>query len=187
MDKSEETLRYVTSEELVRTYSPASGIDPWELVQQYHRVLDYKAGHPQLGSSAISSRLDLPRGRVRSRIEGDSPSVPDCLRGLQTAEKKGWINMNPETDTFRGFNILMASVFSGGTISNDLWEPRFAVDDAEAVDRVATALRWVDVEYEVIRSTEQSRATEIRPKSRATLVGRILYCLGAPTGPAVGG
>ena len=74
---------------LMRTHDQPSYRDPWWAVQDHRRVRRAMAGHPDKASSALSSEIDLPRGRIRPWVDGDSE--PDCLRGLGTAQEHGWI------------------------------------------------------------------------------------------------
>lgn len=157
-------------------------MDPVELVEQYHRVLDFSAENPSLGSQAIATRLDLPRERIRTWIREDNSSIPDCVRGLQTAEERGWVRVMPDSDIFKGLNVLVVTILSGGSISADTWDPRFAIDGVDSLDRAVTALRWVDIEFEMIRKTDRERATEIRLKDDGRILGRVLGTLGAPVG-----
>ena len=74
---------------LVRTHDQPSYRDPWRVVQDYRRVRRAMADHPDKASSALSSEVNLPRGRIRPWVDGDSK--PDCLRGLGMAQEYGWI------------------------------------------------------------------------------------------------
>jgi len=44
---------------------------------------------PELGSSALATRLKLPRSRIRPWLEG---SVPDPVRAIERATAYGWLN-----------------------------------------------------------------------------------------------
>ena len=74
---------------LVRTYDQPSYHDPRWVVQDYRRVQRATADYPDRASSTLNSEVNLPRGRIRPRVDGDSK--PDCLRGLETAQEHGWI------------------------------------------------------------------------------------------------
>ncbi|WP_011322698.1 hypothetical protein [Natronomonas pharaonis] len=91
---------------LVETYDPPNYDDPWDAVEDYERVQRYTAKHPQQGSQAVSTAVDLPRGRIRSWVDGDG--MPDCYRCLQTALENGWILNGWEDDTARSMTTLAA-------------------------------------------------------------------------------
>ena len=164
---------------LARTYDARSYADTWDAVRDYHAVLDYHARHPDRGSTAVASALDLPRGRVRSWLEG---SVPDPVRGIQRASEHGWIDPDLDSGTFRGLNALVAWVFSGGSIDSQWYVPRFSVDREANRELIDRAFETLGVEYDFIRSTSAHRATEYRPVEDAAVLGRVLTVLGAPTG-----
>lgn len=173
------TEELIEAQDLARTYSAGSYNDPWELVQDYQRVLEYQARHPNLGSTAVGNALELPRSRVRSWLDG---GIPDPLRGIQRAETHGWLDLDPQSDVFRGLNVLTAWVFSGGSIEGEWYVPRFAVDGEENEERIDCAFEAVGIEYDFIRSSASNRATEYRPKEDGSILGRILALLGAPIG-----
>ena len=50
---------------LARTYDHPSYEDPWGVIEDYKRVQEYHAEHPDVGSHAVAQALDLPRGRIR--------------------------------------------------------------------------------------------------------------------------
>lgn len=174
--------RFIPAEAFVTTYSPPHGVDPVTLYEQYHRVRAFAADNPDLGSAAIANRLDIPRSRVRGWVDEQPPETPDCVRGLQIAEDRGWIDIDPNMDTFKGLNVLVASVFAGGSIAADTFSPIFAVGDGMEIDRLVAACRQVGVDATVERLNEHRRAAEVRPTADAAILGRALHALGAPIG-----
>lgn len=169
----------VRPDALARTYDAGSYADAWDVVRDYHAVLDFHARHPELGSTAIGTALDLPRGRVRSWLEG---SIPDPVRGIQRATKRGWLGSDHNSRRFRGLNALTAWVFSGGSIDSQWYVPRFVVDRETNRSPIDRAFDAVGVEYDFVRSSSSHRATEYRPVEDGTLLGRVLAVLGAPVG-----
>lgn len=169
----------------VRTYNPPAFPDPIDLLEEYYDVIRFAAEHPNLGSAAIAARLDVPRSRIRGWVDDDPPVIPDCIQGLHTAEDRGWVEVEQDSTEFRGLNVLVAQVFSGGSINSQSYVPSFAVADVRDTDRVACALIDVGVEYMIDRSDEPGRATEIKPTESATILGRVLASMGAPVGEKV--
>lgn len=175
--------RFVTGLELARTYTVRSHEDPWDLVLEFERVLDYAASNPSLGDSAISTRLDLPRSRIREWLRDDEPARPDCVRGIDAAESRGWVNVDPRDRTFYGLNILVAWIFSGGSINERHHVPTFVLGGWNAEERLEDAFEKVGVGFQIIREDTQRQATEGRPTEHSAVLGRVLTTLGAPIGP----
>lgn len=67
----------ITPKRLARTYDGGYYDDAWTVVEQYRQVMAYSSRHPNMGSGAIASRLNLPRPRVRPWLDG---AVPDPVR-----------------------------------------------------------------------------------------------------------
>lgn len=164
---------------LINTYSPTGGLSAAESVQQYRRVLEYCAEHPQKKSMAVSSALDLPRSRIRTWV--DENGAPDAVRAVDEAHTLGWLG---ELDTARQthFSTLVAGIFSGGSISSDLYVPSWTVDRPSVTDAIETALREVGCSVKCRHENVDSRSTEVLPERHASLLGRVLVCMGAPLG-----
>lgn len=174
--------RIVSREAFVRTYNPRAYADPVALVDDYFRVIDHATRHPEKGSHAIAIELDLPQSQVRGWIRADDPVIPHCVRGLEQAEINGWIAIDVNSETFQGMNILVASCFSGGVIDNRSWAPRFSIENSSALQRIIMSMKWIDAEYELARENSQSSVSEMRVTSSPSILGRVLYVLGAPLG-----
>ena len=175
-----ETEPLVTPHDLARTYHSQAYEDPWDTVIDYRRVLQYTAEHPNEGSSAVGSALDLPRSRIRPWMENDAR--PDALRGIETAEGNGWLPLTADDDLFSAFNVLVAWIFSGGSINRN-YVPSFAVDRPGTRHQLTEALETLAISYEMVRESDAERATEVRPTRDASVLGRVLTVLGAPQGP----
>lgn len=171
--------RLVPGPELARTYAHPAYADPWEAVEDFRAVQTYAEGHPSAGSTAVARRFELPRSRVRPWLEG---SRPDCVRGLQTAEAHGWVDVAPGDDVFRGLNVMLAWIFSGGSILNETWVPYFVSDDEADRRLLDRAAALVGVGLDFTRSGASGRARELRPLEDASVLGRVLTVLGAPRG-----
>ncbi|ELY73213.1 hypothetical protein [Natrinema pallidum] len=169
----------VTERDLARTYDPPSYADAYDAVQDYRRVLAYHSRHPDKGSSAIASALELPRGRVRPWLDG---AAPDAVNAIDTARSYGWLGAEYDDPEFRALNTLVANVFSGGSITEQHYQPSFALaEDSHVTD----ALERAGVEYQLVTDRD-GRADEARPTDDGTVLGRVLAVLGAPAGPKAG-
>ena len=174
-----DTESVLTAAAFVRTYDPPGYADPWQAVQDYQQVHHYAAQHPEKGSSAIANALNLPRGRIRPWVEDDAR--PDCVRGMETAENRGWLPLGFDSDSFLALNQLVAWVFSGGSI-NANYVPAFAATTESSQDVIATVFEKLDLPFRLERLNEKGRATEAVPEVDASVLGRVLSCLGAPVG-----
>ena len=168
-----------TPPNLARTYAPPAYTDPWKLVEDYQRVIEYMGTHPNKGSTAVANALDLPRSRIRPWLNG---SIPDAVRGIQFAEQKNWLNLSVTDPCFRAFNALVAWIFAGGSIDESRHVPLFTIPSREAEIHLETYFEQIDCEYEVVREADAGRATEARPKTGGAVLGRLLIVLGAPIG-----
>jgi len=169
----------IDEQALARTYDSRAYGDTWDAVEDYRRVMRYASHHPNKGSGAVSSALDLPRGRVRPWLDG---SKPDSVRGLETARDYGWLGAGYGDAGFAGLNVLVANVFSGGSIAVDTYQPSFALNHRGEESHVFDALELAGVDYDVVGDRE-SRADEARPTEDGSVLGRVLAVLGAPLGP----
>ncbi|POG55519.1 hypothetical protein [Haloferax marisrubri] len=163
---------------VARTYATPVD-DPWEYVLQYRETMDYVAANPDKGSTAVGTALDLPRSRVREWMDG---SVPDVVRGLNTAIDNGWVPDTLRQPAARALNRLVAAVFATGSIALENYRPSFVVDEATR-DAVVDALTTLGAGHRTIHTDDERRATELVPRRDAAVLGRVLTAAGAPVGP----
>lgn len=157
---------------LVRTYNNPSYADPWDAVEDFERVQEVAAQHPQKGSSAISNIVNLPRERIRAWVDDDG--MPDCYRGLQTAQDNGWIIDAWDTPISRALNCLAAWILSSGSI-NDNWVPLFVTDDdRDEIEALRSYAQIAGVRLESTR-TDDDRPLEWRPTEDASVLGRVIH------------
>lgn len=168
----------VTAPALSRTYSHPSYADAWECVQDYRSVLDYRTANSQAGASKIARSLELPRSRVRPWLNG---STPDPVRAIQAAEKHEWLEPDFSDRTFKGLNVLVAWILSGGSLNSN-YVPQFAISGEDDERRIDAAFEAVGVDYDFLRGGDLQRATEYRPLEDASVLGRVLWVLDAPLG-----
>ena len=152
----------------VRTYNTPSYADPWDCVEDYERVQREAAKHPNKGSAALSSVVELPRERIRPWLDG---SRPDCYRGLQTALSNDWLI---ETWDRRGraLNCLAVWTLTSGGI-NDNWVPQWVADsDAE----LSVLEQYADAAgIRLVRTRDaDDRPDEYLPDADVSVLGRIL-------------
>lgn len=168
----------VTPPELARTYNAQSYEDPWDAVEDYQRVLEYTGRHPQKGSSAVASALELPRGRVHPWMNGSRPAP---VRAIQIAEAHDWLPLTDEGSIFQAFNRLAAWILSRGSIAVD-YSPSFVCPTEAEQARLVPLFETLDVSYTLYRQDSTDRATEARLTEHRTIIGRLLAELGVPVG-----
>lgn len=169
----------VSLKDLARTYTTKSYPDPWQAVEDYQRVLEYTAENPQKGSSAVSSALELPRGRVHPWMNGSRPAP---VRAVQVAESQDWLPLTTEEDDAVWFTELVTWIFSRGSITEADYSPSFVCSSEGEQSRLGTVFNNLGITYDIYREMESGRSTEARISEYRSIVGRILTELGAPRG-----
>lgn len=167
---------------LARTYPARSYDDPWEAVTDYWRVMETASTHPELGSGAIATRLDLPRSRIRPWLDG---ARPDPVDAILTAHERGWFIDDFSLPATEGTALatFVTWVFTGGSISLE-YRPQFvlrASDRTESHDRLTDAAEFLGVELREIERLP-GRSNEFVPTVDAATFGRLLAAAGAPVG-----
>lgn len=167
--------RKARAKALANTYATIDNRTGWDRVEEYQRVLEYRGSHPNAGSQAAATTLELPRSRIRPWFDGGKP---DPVHAIDTAEEHGWLDATPGDPTFEGFVVLTAWTFAGGSISADTWTPRFAVGGGDPRNLAVAALKTVGLRARIDRDGDPDRATEITPnKNSAAHLGRYLYAV----------
>ncbi|WP_138006547.1 hypothetical protein [Halalkalirubrum salinum] len=179
---TQEITLSITELELIATYDPVSDVDPREAVAQYRRVMKYTHRHPDKGSSAVSTAVELPRGRIRSWV--DSGGKPDAVRAIETAASLGWLDAT-EIDRQIAFATLLAGIFSGGSIAERNFNPSWSTDDETVDTFIEKALTDLGCGFTVRHEDSDTRSTEIVPAEYTSLLGRVLVAMGAPIGSKV--
>jgi len=166
-----------TEAAVARTYQGSSYVDPTDAIADY-REHQREWATTELGSQAISTRMELPRGRIRSWEDG---AKPDVVRGIETAREHGWLECPVDSETFAALNRLVAGVFSGGSISK-VFVPSFSAPDDEVETQLRADLESLGVGCKLVLSNS-GNVEELRPEQDASVLGRVLVALGAPQGP----
>jgi hypothetical protein len=160
---------------LVRTYNPPAYADPWDCVEDFERVQEAAAKHPNKGSAALASVVELPRGRIRPWLDGGRP---DCYRGLQTALSNGWI-LEEWNTVGRALNCLSAWTLSSGGI-NENWVPQWVAETDAEYAALEPYMEALGVSLTQTRPDDTTtpdgtrRAAEHRPDADASVLGRVL-------------
>lgn len=174
-----------TARELAATFSTDGDITPWQRVQQYRQVADYTDRHPDQGSTAVATALDLPASRVKSWVY--QGSKPNPVHAIDTAHEYDWLDLHPDSEDAKPWVELVAWIYSGGTIRSNMLHPSFYVDDTidilpdPPLDSLKTSLNDIGVGVE-ISTRDDGKPREIRVRDDPILVGRMLTAMGAPVG-----
>jgi len=166
-----------TEESFALTYNTPGSKSPLNAIEAY-REYEREWSTSELGSYAISTRMELPRGRVRTWKEGGKP---DVVRGIETARENGWLECETDSETFGALNRLVAGVFSGGSISEKLFTPSFSVPNESVEAQLRSDLEALGAGCQMVLSNS-GRVEEFRPESDSSVLGRVLVALGAPAG-----
>lgn len=162
-----------TKKAVVRTYNSLSYADPLDAVQDYERVQAAAVKHPNKGSAALRSIVNLPRFRIRSWV--DSDGVPDCYRGLQTTLAHHWIIDNWGSPIAKAMNSLAAWVLSSGSI-NDNWELVFVTTDhRREIDSLQSYADTIGSPLSRTRDNHTERPMERQPTEDGAVLGRVLH------------
>jgi hypothetical protein len=154
---------------LVRTYNPPGYADPWDCIEDYERAQRAAGEHPNKGSQALSSVVDLPRSRIRPWLDG---AQPDCYRGLQTALDRGLIVDSWSTPEARTLTRLAAWLLASGSVSHDTHVPSFIVATPAQDDRLVGYFETVGLRPRIERRS--GKPDEWIPRSDASVLGRVL-------------
>lgn len=181
MAQPRESPQIVQPAAFVETYDPPTDVDSWTFTHRFREARAMVDSHEDVSLSHISAQVDLPASSLAKWFFDDEEMAPSLIEDLETAKKMGWIAMSPHSTVFRGFNVLVGSVFALGTIDATTYEPRFAVRSPRDIDRVAWAITHIGVKYRMARDSEHERARALIPRKYGTIIGRVLVTMGAPT------
>lgn len=163
---------------LARTYNHPSYEDPYEAVQDYNRVVAAAAEHPNKGSTALSSLVELPRGRIRAWVDDDG--MPDAARGVMLARRHGWVD--PNTEMSVALAALAGHLLGGGSIAERNYVPSVAAGRRVSLAAIEDVFRDVGVPPTRRHEAGESRATEVLPATHGSVLGRTLTAWGCPVG-----
>ncbi|MGZ0746716.1 hypothetical protein [Haloparvum sp. AD34] len=168
-----------TAPSLARTYSDRVYDDPWQKVLDYRRVREFSAEHPNMGSSAASTRLELPRERIRPWM---NDAKPDPVHGIQSAIDHGWLEPEPDSEIAQRLIELLAHVLAGGSIATENCRPMLTPSKRVSVEACQRAFERVGLESEVRHADDDGQGTTVVPTDDGVVLGRCLVAMGAPRG-----
>lgn len=174
----------INAEALARTYNHPSK-DPWEAVQLYREVTKKPA---DWGSQRVASAINsdpstefegISRGEIRAWVDNDS--MPDAVRGVETARDLGWDDTE-WTETVRALATLVIGIYACGSITQRNYSPSWSPVTTDSNRIITDALTQAGVGFHHVTRENPGQGDEIRPNSHATRLGRALTVAGAPIG-----
>lgn len=168
-----------TAQSIARTYPERVYEDPWDRVIEYRRVRSYSADRPNMGSSALSNALDLPRGRIRPWVNG---GAPESVKAIQTALDHNWLNPDPGSEMALRLTELLAHVLAGGSIAKENPVVSLSPGRRVGVDELRTAFECVGIEATVRHADDDRQGTEVVATKDGVALGRCLIAMGAEPG-----
>lgn len=171
------TKRPISEKALANTYD-----NGWATVEQYRTALDLRDEQPDLAQTEIARRVERSPTTVRAWLV--EAQRPDPVQALETAEARGWLGADVESELFRAINALTAWIFAGGGISQQSFEPRFSADDTLELATLSHLFGIADLPYWLREEGGEraDQAFEIGLGNGATIFGRLLSTIGAPVG-----
>lgn len=165
---------------VARTYQ--GNRDGWERVLEYERVAEYASHHPDKGSGAVASALDLPRSRIRTWV--DSGGAPDPVHGLRTALDRRWLVPESDRKRRRALAVCVAWISAGGSIAGGTFAPRFSAQTDAERERIRKAAVDLGITLDWVDRDAEGQGIEGVPSSDASVFGRVLAAAGAPIAPS---
>lgn len=169
---------YPSEQALAQTYNTPSHADPMNAVEEF-RDYQRRFSNAEMGSHAISTRMEIPRARVRPWTNG---AKPDVVHGIETAQSHGWLEREIDDETFAVLNRLVAGIYSGGSIGTDTFVPSFSYPGSAVEQQLRDDLESIGAGCQLVHSNS-GNVEEFRPTEDASVLGRVLVALGAPQGP----
>lgn len=166
---------------LANTYSPQGFETGWDAVDQYLLVVEYAERNPEATWADAATDLRLPPDRVKRWYNGRKQTV---VRQIETADSLGWFDASWNSELGRAFNLIIAGMLSGGTLSQS-FEVRITIDDDlddATRNSIETAFEILCGETKLVSENDPQRATMITPTENNLLLGRALHVLGVPKG-----
>lgn len=175
---------FATERELANTYASRSYDTAYQRVLLYRKVQRAKTRHPEKGSHALATKLEVDRNAIREWVDGES--VPTPVRAIQIADRHGWLAIDYDSPAFEPLNRLVAWVFSGGSINAEANVPVFVINGSSDANALRDDLDTLGVGHTTLHADDPDRSSEIQPAEDGAILGRVLALLGAPVGSKAG-
>ncbi|MFD1635411.1 hypothetical protein ACOZ4L_16610 (plasmid) [Haloplanus ruber] len=142
---------------------------------RYHQC--YQAALAQEDSKAtLAADLGIPESTIQSWRRG---SRPYATNSLEQAREHGWLSSKVESETTTSMIALLTWLLAHGAL-RETYYPIFRSNTDTQQERFASIAETIGLSYNIVHQDDDYRSTEIRPAVGGSLLGRILYVLGAP-------
>lgn len=168
------TMTPPTERALASTYQPTKHSSGMRYLRLYRQAME--SDPPALPESAAD---ELSQVTVDNWDRGHTP---DVYTAVTTAHDRGWLSIPPESDVVRGLTTLLAWVFTRGTLRSNSYHPVFRSGDARDRPLFESVMKQLDLSYATQRADDPTRNMEFHIDDQGTLIGRLLFVLGAPLG-----
>ncbi|WP_153952748.1 hypothetical protein [Halosegnis longus] len=171
---------------LANTYADRGGQTGWERVEDYREIRRYCAEHPNDGSQAVATAMDMKRGRIRGWV--DATSRPEPAHAIEVADQHGWLDCELSDRIGAAWTIAHAWVCAGGSLSGPSFTARFALGDDDPAAALREALNVLGMATTEHGDPDAGRGRELQPAANGSVFGRFLYgILDAPLGAKADG
>jgi hypothetical protein len=141
----------------------------------YHQC--YQAARDRDASRAtLADDLGVPESSIQSWRRG---SRPYATRALEQARARGWCEPPADSETATALTTLLTWLLARGSL-RETYYPVFGATTTAQRERFDAVAATLSLSYETVRPDDPSWPTELRPTEDGSLLGRVLYALGAP-------
>lgn len=142
---------------------------------RYHQC--YQAARDRDESrTTLATDLGVPESSIQSWRRG---SRPYATSSLERAYERGWCEPPADSETAMTLTALLTWILARGRIREDYY-PVFGASTTSQRERFDELADTLSLSYGTVRPDDPEWPTELRLDKDGTLLGRILYALGAP-------
>lgn len=146
---------------------------------RYAQLYEHVQASAAPPATVAEQHAGLTAEMVRSWRRGHTPRV---YQALAAARSHGWLSASPESETAQTLTALLAWIFANGTLRSTSYYPVFRMSNPDQRAIFNGHAETLGISYSLARVTDPDRTTEAHPGDDGSVLGRVLYTLGAPLG-----